>query len=98
MSFSAENSRKTGNTLWQEGGFKSGVSMIAADGLLFARSFQSLFLIEASPKGYVLKSKVEKLHNETNSWGKDGGWVMPVLSRGKLYIRTPSELICYKVK
>lgn len=89
--------RATGKTMWAEKGFKSGVSIIAADGLLFARSFQSLYLIEATPKGFVQKGSVEKLHDVTNARGTDGGWVMPVLSRGKLYVRTPSELICFKV-
>ncbi len=89
--------RATGKVMWQQKGFRNGVSMITADGLLFARSFQSLYLIEASPKGYIEKGKVEKLHDVTNANGRDGGWVMPVLSRGKLFIRTPNELICYKV-
>ncbi len=90
--------RATGKKMWEQKGFKSGVSMIAADGLLFVRSFQSLYLAEDSLKGYVQKGKVEKLHDVTNARGTDGGWVMPVLSRGKLYIRTPSELICYDIK
>jgi outer membrane protein assembly factor BamB len=90
--------RATGKQLWAQTGFKSGSSLISADGLLFARSFQSLYLVEASSKGYVEKGKIEKLHDVTNAQGKDGGWVMPVLSRGQLYIRTPNELICYKVK
>ena len=89
--------RATGKKMWEQKGFKSGVSVIAADGLLFVRSFQSLYLVEDSLKGYVQKGKVEKLHDVTNARGTDGGWVMPVLSRGKLYVRTPSELICYKV-
>jgi hypothetical protein len=71
--------------------------LITADGLLFARSFQSLYLIEATTKGYVVKGKVEKMFEGTSDGGRDGGWVIPVLSRGKLYIRTPNELICYKV-
>lgn len=90
--------RKTGQVSWKQEGFKSGVSLIAADGLLFVQSFQSLFLIEASPKGYVEKGKVEKLHDVTNKRGEDGGWVVPALSGGKLFVRTPAELICFQVK
>jgi outer membrane protein assembly factor BamB len=89
---------KSGKVLWTEKGFKLGTSLIAGDGLLFIRSAQSLLLVDASPKGYALKGKIEKLHDVASIGGKDGGWVMPVLSRGKLYLRTPSELICFKVK
>lgn len=88
---------KDGRTVWEEKGFKMGASLILADGMLYVRSFQSLYLVEATPKGFILKGKVDKLHAVTNVWGRDGGWVMPVLSRGKLFIRTPNELICYKV-
>ena len=89
--------RKTGQVAWKQEGFESGVSLIAADGLLFARSFQSITLVEATPEGYREKGKVEKLHDVTNKRGEDGGWVMPVLAHGKLYVRTPGELICFKV-
>jgi outer membrane protein assembly factor BamB len=89
--------RKTGKALWNQEGFKSGASLITADDLLFVRSFQSLYLVEATTKGYVLKGKVEKMFEGKSDGGADGGWVIPVLSRGKLYIRTPSELICFKV-
>lgn len=87
----------TGKEVWEKKGFPASCSLIGADGLLFVRSFQSLYLVEASPKGYIQKGKVEKLHEVTNAQGKDGGWVMPVLSRGKLYVRTPGDLICFKV-
>jgi outer membrane protein assembly factor BamB len=88
---------KTGSTVWEQKGFAACCSIIGADGLLFARSYQSLYLVEATPKGFVQKGKIEKLHEVSNTRGSDGGWVTPVLSGGKLYIRTPSELICYKV-
>jgi outer membrane protein assembly factor BamB len=87
----------TGKLVWEQKGFPACCSIIAADGLLFARSFQSLYLVEASPKGYVQKGKIEKLHDVSNIRGADGGWAMPALAGGKLYVRTPSELICYKI-
>src|SRR6185436_12948506 len=92
---------KDGHRVWSQPGFAHGYSYILADGLLIVRSFQTLWLIEASPKGFVLKSKVEKLHstetiNATSPLGL-ADCVMPALSRGRLYIRTTDELICYKV-
>jgi len=89
---------KTGKAVWSEQGFTLGISLICADGLLFVRSAQSLRLVEASPNGFAQKGSVDKLHDLPNAGGKDGGWVMPVLAHGRLYVRCPGELICYKVK
>jgi hypothetical protein len=89
--------RRSSKILWTQEGFKSACSVIAADNLLFARSFHSLYLIEATTKGYVQKGIVEKMHDVTNDGGNDNGWVLPVLSNGKLYVRCPGELICFDV-
>jgi hypothetical protein len=89
---------KTGKLMWKQPGFKGGVSLIEADGLLFVRSLQTLQLVEATPTGYAEKGKIEKLHafDEKTRQVWLGDWVMPALSNGRLFIRTPSELICYK--
>jgi len=93
---------QNGKSVWKEPGFSHGYSCILADGLLFVRSFQTLWLVEASPKGFNLKGKVEKVLSveEVNVIHHRGltDCVMPALSRGKLYIRTPDELICIDVK
>lgn len=94
----------TGKVAWEtKDEFYHGVSIAAADDLLFVRSFQTLWLVEARSDQYSLKGKVEKVHNisvekvnaqNTLGWGD---WVQPVLSRGKLYVRAPAELICFDV-
>lgn len=87
---------KTGNTVWEQKGFHAPYSMTGADGLLFVRSFQTLTLVEATPKGYAVKGKMEKIHSISpggQAWGLCD-WVAPALSRGRLYIRTDSELLC----
>jgi hypothetical protein len=87
----------TGKVLWEEPGFNTGVALTIADGLLFVRSYQALRLIEASPRGYTLLGTV-KTHNVWKPTLNLIDFVQPVLSRGRLFIRTPAELICYDVR
>ena len=83
-------------------GFHLGLSITSADGLLFIHDHQRLTLVEASAKGYVQKGRVENLHALTNiGRGSHRGlldWSMPVLSKGRMFVRTPIEIICYDIK
>ncbi|MBI3829280.1 MAG: PQQ-like beta-propeller repeat protein [Planctomycetes bacterium] len=87
----------TGKRMWVNKGIKFGYSMITADGLLFIRSYKSLILAEASPKEYVEKGRIDNLFQGPTTMGSEGGWVMPVLAHGRLYVRLPKELICYNI-
>ena len=97
----------TGSIAWSRQKFAFSPSLIAADGLLFVRVYNGLLLLEATPKGYVEKGAVAKLVDEVPSMkigrmglpaaAVDGGWTIPVLSRGRLYVRCPGNLICYQV-
>ena len=87
----------TGKVMWSEPGFKSGQSHIEADGLLFVRSYQTLRLIEATHAGYRKLGEV-KTHEVWKPTVNLTDFVCPVLSRGRLFVRTPEELICYDVK
>ncbi len=93
---------KTGKLVWKQPGFHMGLSMSCAEGLLYVRSHQTLTLVEATPKGYVEKARMEKIHNLPNvGQGSHRGlldWNMPVISRGRLFLRTPLEIICYDIK
>jgi hypothetical protein len=94
---------KTGKLLWEtRGGFHMGLSITAADGLLFIHDFQRLTLVEANAGSYIQKGRVEKLHAVANI-GRNThrgllDWSMPVISRGRLFVRTPVEIICYDIK
>jgi outer membrane protein assembly factor BamB len=95
---------KTGKLLWKQPGFHTTSCLITADGLLFARDFNTLLLLEASPKGYVEKGRVHPLQTFTadppeniGDAGRDNGFIEPVLSHGYLYVRGPTELICFDV-
>jgi outer membrane protein assembly factor BamB len=87
---------KTGKLMWKEPGFQCGVAMTIADGLLFVRSYQMLRLVEATPSGYKLRGQVQT-HKVWKPTLNLLDFVQPVLSNGKLFIRTPEEIICYLV-
>ncbi len=93
---------KNGKRVWSQGGIVHGYSYIVADGLMFLRTFQTLSLLELSPEKFIVKSKVEKIHSIGTISVLDArglaDCVMPVLSRGRLYVRTADELICFDVK
>lgn len=88
---------KTGDVRWSEPGYKAGVAIIEADGLLFVRCYRTLRLIEAVPDGYKCRGEIET-HDNWKPTRNLTDFVIPVLSNGNLYVRTPEELICYRVK
>jgi outer membrane protein assembly factor BamB len=86
----------TGKIRWSERGFRNGVAIIEADGLLFVRSYQALRLVEATPDGFRPLGEV-KTHAVKKATLNLVDLFSPVLSRGALYVRTPDELILYDV-
>lgn len=95
---------KTGNVKWKEPGFFYGLSMSAADGMLYVRSHQTLRLVEVNAEKYVEKGKIENIHNLANTPGGMAthagllDWNIPAISQGRLFIRTPVEMIVYDIK
>jgi hypothetical protein len=79
-----------------------GLSLTAADGRIYVRSHQTLTLIEANPRAYVEKGRLEKMHGLKNTGPRSQkgllDWNMPVIARGRMYIRTPGELVCYDIR
>lgn len=92
----------TGKLKWSEGGFRMGLSLSAADGRIYVRSHQTLTLIEANPAAFVVCGKMEEIHDLKNVGPRSQrgllDWNMPVIANGRMYIRTPTELICYEIR
>ena len=80
----------TGKLMWEQKGFEIAESIMLADGLLFIRSKAGLMLVEANPKKYVLKGKVDQ------DQGNYMGWVMPTLAYGRLFVRMEKTLLCFQ--
>jgi len=92
----------TGKLRWSRPGFRMGLSMSAAEGLVYVRSHQTLTLVEANPNACVEKGRIEKVHDLPNTGPRSQkgllDWNMPVIARGRLFVRTPVEIICYDIR
>ncbi|MGA2619226.1 MAG: PQQ-binding-like beta-propeller repeat protein [Thermoguttaceae bacterium] len=85
---------KTGRIVWEKPGFRWGMSLSLVDGLLFVRSYDNVRLVEATPEGYRERGRLENFHKEEGSLND---WIMPVVTRGRMYLKTSWELVCVKV-
>jgi hypothetical protein len=81
---------RTGKICWQQRGFGKG-TLLAVDGKLIAldESGKKLALVEATPAGYR-EQAVCRLDLQNC-------WSAPALAHGRLYVRTPKELLCFDV-
>jgi outer membrane protein assembly factor BamB len=90
-----------GTVKWKtEKRFRMGDFLCLADGMLFVRSYQRLDLVEASSSSFNLLSSIEKVHDysDLKSARALTDFVEPVVAKGRLFLRTPEELVCYKIK
>ncbi|MBL8794680.1 MAG: PQQ-like beta-propeller repeat protein [Planctomycetia bacterium] len=84
---------KTGKLMWDDRRPGKG-SIAAADGHLYYRNERGpVFLIEANPKQYILKGRLEQ-----PAASKQHTWAHPVLANGRLYLRDHDWLFCYDLK
>jgi len=85
----------TGNEVWKDPGAVGGaVSIATAEGLLYLLSQKSeAALIEATPKGYTLKGKLQL----PDATAKPGA-TAPVIAAGRLYLRDDDRLFCYDIR
>jgi outer membrane protein assembly factor BamB len=92
----------TGKIQWSKPGFRMGMSMSVADGRIYVRSHQKITLLDPNPKEYVEKGRIERVHDLKNKGPRSQrgllDWNMPVITRARMYIRTPVEIICYDIK
>jgi outer membrane protein assembly factor BamB len=85
---------KTGKVMWEQR--RPGKGSIAyADTCLYYRNEDgTMFLMEATPKGYVERGRFEQPDLSPGAWA----WSHPVLANRKLYLRDQDVLLCYDVK
>ncbi len=84
---------KTGKVMWSDRSVGKG-SVSYADGLLYCRSERGpVALVEANPKEYVEKARLEQPERSTSP-----SWPYPVIANGKLYLRDQDVLLCYDIK
>jgi len=79
-----------GKRLWKERKFKRGSLILAGKDLIVLGEEGDLALVAASPEGYREKALFH--------FSEERCWTAPVLSRGRLYVRDESKLICYDLR
>jgi len=87
----------TGKVVWSEKqvGGGSGAVLFADGNLYYRYEDDTVALIEANPKSYVLKSSF-KVPRRPGVGGP--GWAHPVIHDGKLYLRHADVLFCYDIR
>ncbi|HEX4796613.1 MAG TPA: PQQ-binding-like beta-propeller repeat protein [Humisphaera sp.] len=86
---------KTGKIMWSERQPGKG-SVVYADDRLYCRSEAgagTIYLADASPKGYVERGRVDPPART-----RESAWPHLVIANGKMYIRDQDVLLCYDVK
>ncbi len=77
---------ETGEVKWSQRGFSKG-SLLSADGkLIIYGERATLALAEISSEAYTEISSAKILDGRT--------WIVPTLSRGRLFVRSKEELVC----
>jgi outer membrane protein assembly factor BamB len=81
---------RTGKVAWSQRGFAKG-SLTVADGLLIILGENGkLAVAEATPDGYRQKAGYEPFKTKC--------WTVPVLCKGRLYIRDEEQILCLDVR
>jgi outer membrane protein assembly factor BamB len=81
---------RTGQIVWQEGGYKKGSLLIANGYLIVLGENGKLAVGPASPDGFKAKSSFQV--------SREKCWTVPVLAGGKLFIRDENHVICLNVR
>ena len=93
---------ETGEKVWSERGKGIGKGAVHyADGLLYCvdEDEGSVFIAEASPKGFSEKGRFPMPKETELRKGTNGKvWTHPVVLDGKLYLRDQDLVFCYDVK
>ena len=78
---------RTGNTLWQQGGFEKG-GLVGVDGCIIAVNGGDgdVVLCDAEPTGYKERGRIKPLGGQS--------WTAPIVADGKLIIRNKAALAC----
>jgi outer membrane protein assembly factor BamB len=84
---------RTGRVVWRQKGFRTfgKGTLLVADGHLFILGEDgTLTVAEATPAGYHPKASYRVFVNKC--------WTVPALSRGRLYVRDESEIVCLDLR
>ncbi len=81
---------RTGERVWRDGRYGYGQLLLADGNLIVLGGDGQLALVEASPRGWFEKSKVQALRGKT--------WNVPALACGRLLVRNAAEMACFDLR
>lgn len=81
-------SAKTGEEKWTKRGFGKGNLIMVGDKLLILSDKGVLALVEVNPEVYKEIGSIQAIEGKS--------WTSPSFSKGKIYIRNLTEMVCYK--
>ena len=86
---------RTGETVedWEATRLDKGNVILAGDKLLGVTERGTLFLVDADPKEFRLRGKVDNVLT-----GGGDCWALPVLLDGRIYLRDATQILCYDVR
>lgn len=79
----------TGEPTWKKGRYKYGQTLMLADHLLVSTEAGEVVLLDVTPKGAKEIGKFKAIEGKT--------WNIPVVNRGRLFIRSDQEVACYDI-
>jgi outer membrane protein assembly factor BamB len=80
---------RTGKVAWRHHGFQKGSLMLADGRLIVLGEDGKLSLVEATPQEFREQATGQPLEGKC--------WTMPVLSRGRLYLRNQEQMLCLEL-
>jgi outer membrane protein assembly factor BamB len=82
---------RTGEMKWESKDRVKGCPILADGRLIIFGENGAVDIVEATPKGYHRTAQVtDLLHG--------GGWVLPALDDGRLYLREAGQIVCIDLK
>ena len=80
---------RTGKRRWKGGRYRYGQILLWGDKLIVQAEAGYVAVVEASPEQFTEVARLEALHDRT--------WNMPVVHKGRLYVRNASEAACFEL-
>ncbi len=80
---------QTGERKWKSGRYRYGQILLWGDKLVVQSEQGYVAIVEASPDKFTEVARLEALNDRT--------WNVPIINRGRLYVRNAAEAACYEL-